>query len=239
MIYFFHGSDKSRSLARARELTDGLLAKRPGALVFRVAVDPWDSGRFSELLVSGGLFAPAHVVAMNGALSASAAIAAEAMGALDAMRESGNVFVWVEGEVDDAKLAQVAAAAAKVTESRGAAKSAPIETNRFALADAIVGRDKKQAWKLLVEALADAAPEEVHGIVWWGVKSALLASRAATPEDSGQKPFVHSKFKRMAAKWPEGELEKFGARLVDIYHRAHEGRGDLGRGMERMVLEGV
>ncbi len=238
MIYFFHGSDKSRSLAKARELTDGLLAKRPGALVFRVAVDPWDSGRFSELLVSGGLFAPAHVVVMNGALAVASA-AAEAMASLEEMKGSGNVFVWVEGEVDDAKLASIAAAAAKVTESRGAAKSAPVEANRFALADAIVGRDKKQAWKLLVEALADAAPEEVHGIVWWGVKSALLASRAATPEEAGQKPFVHSKFKRMAAKWPEGELEKFGARLVDIYHRAHEGRGELGRGMERAVLENV
>jgi hypothetical protein len=236
VIYFFHGSDKGRSLARARELSDALVKKRPGALVFRVAVDPWDSGRFSELLVSGGLFAPAHVVAMNGALAAAAA-AEEVLGALEAMRSSENVFVWVEGEIDESKLGLVSAAAEKVVESRAPARAAAPEVNRFALADAVVGRDKKAAWKLLLEALEEGAPEEVHGIVWWGVKSAMLASRAETPEEAGQKPFVHGKFRRMAAKWPAGELDRFGADLVDLYHRAHEGRGDLGRGMERLVLE--
>lgn len=238
MIYFFHGSDKGRSLAKARELSSALVKKRPGALVFRVSADPWDSGRFAELLVSGGLFAPAHVVAMNGALAVSAA-AEEVLGALDAMRASGNVFVWVEGEIDEAKIAPIAAASEKVVESRAPTKASEPETNRFALADAIVGRDKKAAWRLLVEALEDGVAEEVHGIVWWGVKSALLASRAATPEEAGQKPFVHGKFKKMAAKWPAGELDKFGADLIDLYHRAHEGRGDLARGMERLVLEGV
>jgi DNA polymerase III delta subunit len=236
VIYFFHGSDKGRSLAKARELSSALVKKRPGALVFRVSVDPWDSGHFAELLVSGGLFAPAHVVAVNGALAIAAA-AEEVLGALGAMRASENVFVWVEGEVDEAKLGQISAAAEKVVESRAPAKAAEPEANRFALADAIVGRDKKTAWKLLVEALEDGAAEEVHGIVWWGVKSALLASRAATPEEAGQKPFVHGKFRKMAAKWPEGELDRFGASLVDLYHRAHEGRGNLGRGMERLVLE--
>jgi hypothetical protein len=237
VIYLFHGSDKKRSLARARELSDALLKKRPGAMVFRVQTDPWDSGRFTELLVSGGLFAPAHVVMMNGVMEVAAA-APEALAAVEDMKRSGNVFVWVEGEVDELKLAAIVAAAEKVVESRGAAKVAPAnDTNRFALADAIVGRDKKAAWKLLVEALADAAPEEVHGIVWWGVKSALVATRAETPEEAGQKPFVHGKFRRMAAKWPAGELDRFGAKLVDLYHRAHEGRGDLGRGMERLVLE--
>jgi DNA polymerase III delta subunit len=236
VIYLFHGSDKKRSLARARELTDALLVKRPGALVFRVQTDPWDAGRFEELLVSGGLFAPAHVVVLNGVLAVSASAEA-ALESLADMKESGNVFVWVEGEIDEPKLKPITAVAEKVVESRGTAKATPIETNRFALADAVVGRDKKQAWRLLIEALADAVAEEVHGIVWWGVKSALLASRAATPEESGQKPFVHGKFKRMAAKWPEGELARFADRLVDVYHRAHEGRGDLGRGMEKAVLE--
>lgn len=237
MIYLFHGSDKGRSLARARELATALAAKRPGALVFRLQSDPWDAGQFAELLVSGGLFAPAHIVTVNGAL-ASAAAAADTLGALEEMKRSGNVFVWVEGDVDEAKLAPVAAAAEKVVESRASAKpAAEFDGNRFALADAIVGRDKKTAWKLLVEALEAGAPEEVHGIVWWGVKSALLASRAATPEEAGQKPFVHGKFRKMAAKWPAGELDRLGAELVDLYHRAHEGRGDLGRGMERLVLE--
>lgn len=238
MIYFFHGSDKGRSLAKARELSDALVRKRSGALVFRVQADPWESGRFAELTVSGGLFAPAHVIVLNGAL-ASAAASAEVLGALDEMRDSGNVFVWVEGEVEDAKLERVAAVSEKVVESKGAAKAPAFDGNRFALADAVVGRDKKQAWKLLVEALAESAPEEVHGIVWWGVKSALLAARADTPAESGQKPFVHGKFKKMAAKWPAGALERFADGLVEAYHRAHEGRGDLARGMERLVLEGV
>lgn len=239
MIYFFHGSDKGKSLQKARELSDALLKKRPGALVFRVQADPWDSGRFLELLVSGGLFAPAHVIVMNGALAVSAA-SGEVMKTLDAMRDSGNVFVWVEGEVDEAKLSPIVAAAEKVVESKGVAKAvAAFDGNRFALADAVVGKDKRQAWKLLIEALDESAAEEVHGIIWWGVKSALLASRAATPEESGQKPFVHGKFKKMATKWPPGELEKFADGLVEAYHRAHEGRGDLGRAMERLVLGGV
>jgi DNA polymerase III delta subunit len=237
VIYLFHGSDKGRSLLKARELADALVKKRPGALVFRVQSDPWEEGRFAELLVSGGLFAPAHVVVLNGVLEYAAAAQA-ALAAVEDMRASGNVFVWVEGEVDEPKLKTIVDAAEKVVASHAKATAAPAEeVNRFALADAIVGRDKKTAWKLLIEALADAAPEEIHGIVWWGVKSALLASRAATPEEAGQKPFVHGKFKRMAAKWPEGELDRFGARLVDLYHRAHEGRGDLGKGMERLVLE--
>ena len=236
MLYFLHGSDKGRSLSKARKIVEALLAKRPEANVFRLNPESWDNARFEELLVSGGLFAEKHAVVLNAALEVEA-IAEAVLAALGAMRESPNVFIWVEGEVAAAVLAKVEKAAEKVEEHVMKAGPKKEEPNRFALADAFGDRDKRRAWPLLMEALEAGEPEEVHGILWWCVKSMLSVESAKTAEEAGVKPYTFTKAKRQLGKWKEGELAKVADRMVKGYHEARRGRGDLGRGLERVVLE--
>lgn len=236
MLYFLHGSDKGRSLAKARKIVEALLAKRPEANVFRLNPESWDHGRFEELLVSGGLFAEKHAVVLNSALELDD-IAEVVLGSLDAMRGSPNVFIWVEAEVAGPVLARVSAAAEKVEEHVMKAAPKKEEPNRFALADAFAERDRKRAWPMLLEALEAGEPEEVHGILWWCVKSLLAAKNSKSAEEANQKPFVHSKAKRQLAKWKEGEIEAVADRMVRGYHDSRRGKGDLALSLERLVLE--
>lgn len=236
MLYFLHGSDKGRSLDKARKIVAALLAKRPHATVFRLNAESWDEARFAELLVSGGLFAERHAVVLNGVLEVKAA-AELVLEALAAMGESPNVFIWVEAEVPAATVKKVEAVAEKVEEHALRAVTKKEEPNRFALADAFGDRDKRRAWPLLVEALEAGEPEEVHGILWWCVKSLVAAERAKTAEEAGVKAFTFSKAKRQLAKWKPGELERVADRMVRGYHEARRGKGDLARSLERVVLE--
>ncbi len=105
------------------------------------------------------------------------------------------------------------------------------------LADALAARDKKTLWIRYVEAIeSGAVAEELHGILFWQVKTMLLAQQSKTAEEAGLKPFPYSKAKGALKNWKPGEVEKLSSDLVSIYHRAHRGEGELALLTERLLL---
>ena len=236
MLYFLHGSDIDKAREKAREMVAGLLKKRPGAEVFRMDSEGWSEARLDELIHGQGLFNRSYIIQTVHLFED-----AEAEGAflkkLPAIAKSPNIFIAVEGEVLSKTLIAVTEVAEKVQAfSRKGEKKRP-SFNIFSLTDAFGRRDKKNLWVLFRKAVANGAvPEEIHGLLFWQLKSILLAHLCKTAEEAHVKPFVWSKAKSFAKNWSEPELKELSSKMVSLYHDSHRGIHDFGIGLERLIL---
>ena len=108
----------------------------------------------------------------------------------------------------------------------------------FALSDAFMSGDRKNAWieyqKLMSHGMT---PEEIHGTLSWVVRSALLAAKTKSATEAGLKPFVYTKSKRVAEKHGIAHVEELSRRLVALYHSARAGEGALALLLESFLLE--
>ena len=108
----------------------------------------------------------------------------------------------------------------------------------FALSDAFLRGDRKGAWveyhKLL---LGGVSPEEIHGTLSWGVRSALIALKTKSAAEAGLKPFVYTKSKRVGEQRGVENITQLSRSLVAVYHRARAGAVDMTLGMEGLILE--
>lgn len=110
----------------------------------------------------------------------------------------------------------------------------------FALTDAFSARDKKQTWVLLQKALEHADPEEVHGTLWWQVKTILqVATENVGAESLGMKPFVYKKALAALKKFSKEEMVTIAQELLAVYHDAHRGEGDFAMKLEQLVLRRI
>jgi len=110
----------------------------------------------------------------------------------------------------------------------------------FTFTDLYLGRDKKGAWLALTRLFREgAAPEEVHGALFWAIKSLYLAvtgSLGNDPTALGMKPFTYEKSKRFGAKWTREEVSETLKHLSSMLESTRKTGGDLGIALERLVL---
>ncbi len=235
MLYVFHGTDTSASLAKTQAFVEMLRRKQPDAEVFRFDEDTFSPDGVRELAYARGLFVEKHLVVLRGVLG-STAYRESLIALCSTLKESPNVFVLHEGKLDAALKREVGAHADKVEECAEKGGGKP-SFNIFALGDALGTRDRRLLWTLYVKALrAGHEPEELHGTLFWAVKSMLLASSTTSAEEAGQKPFVWGKFNRYAKAYTKEELTGLSRDLVELYHEAHRGRYPLETALERWVL---
>jgi hypothetical protein len=88
----------------------------------------------------------------------------------------------------------------------------------FTLTNAIMKRDKKNAWLAWTE-VRDLDAEPVQGALWWRVRTLWEGVK------EGKK-----------SAYSEDELAKMGFDLVAMSHRAHRGETDLHEEIEKFVL---
>lgn len=88
----------------------------------------------------------------------------------------------------------------------------------FALANAILKRDKKEAWLEWMK-VRDMDAEPVQGTLWWRVRTLWEGVK------EGKKSL-----------YTEEELARMGFNLVQMSHRAHRGEADLREELEKFVL---
>jgi DNA polymerase III delta subunit len=170
---------------------------------------------------------------------------------------SPNIFIFAESSIDKASLKKIEKNAEKIQEIKGikgsagtgAGISAGISAGAtaikskndfkiFDLADALGERDKKNLWALYRRAIdSGKAPEEIHGIFFWQVKSMILASRSTSAGSAGLNPFVFGKAKRYAEHFEKDDLMHMLERLISIYHDAHRGMGDFEMALEIFILK--
>jgi hypothetical protein len=111
------------------------------------------------------------------------------------------------------------------------------EFNIFALTDAIGARKKRDAWVLYQKALAAGmAPEEVFYKLVWQAKTMLIAKNTNSVSETDMKPFPYNKAKGFLRNFKEEEIEKFSENLIEGYHRARRGEGEIETLVEKTLL---
>ena len=151
---------------------------------------------------------------------------------LGSFSKSLNIFVFIESSLDAETGKRLKKYANAFEEYRAAKKKEAF--NIFSLAEALGRRDKKSLWVLLVKALrAGKPPEEIAGTLFWQLKVLYILSQGG---GTTLNPFVMSKGKANLRNWKREELLDLSYKLINGYHAAHRGRGDLAIAHERFAL---
>jgi len=237
MLYFIHGTDKDKARQKANDLVAALQKKKPDASFFKLTSENWSEGSFEEYIGGQGLFENKYIVLVDGLFGDK--VTKEFISKrLKEIKESQNVFIFREGEVDKATLTKIEKNAEKVQEfGTGEAKGKKQEFNTFSLTDALGRRDKKQLWVLYHMAKqANVEDEQIHGVLFWQVKNMMLAQKTQNAAEAGLNPFVFSKAQGFARNFRDGELAKMSGELVSLSHEARRGAHDFDVALERWIL---
>lgn len=238
MLYFVYGKKREEARRRAHQLVGLMLKKRPGAEVFRTSGDAFNAGRFDELIEGRTLFEAKHIVFAD-SLFENEEIKELVLERLQALRDSENAFVLLEGSVDKATLQKIEKVAEKVEvfdekkEKMGEKKG----FNIFDMATALGERDKKKLWMLYQRALHEGvSPEEISGILFWQVRSMATASSSSNASEAELSPFVYTKAKSFLRNYSMKEIQALSTALISLYHDAHRGVHAYDLALERFIL---
>jgi len=235
MLYVVHGDQTDNVRQKAAELRIALHKKRPDAELFKLDEEQVTHDRLQELAGGQGLFERKYIVQIDRVTDNSDAREA-VLAMASAIATSDNVFLVVEGTLEKKTRDTLSKEADKVYayQTTGKAKQ---EFNIFVLTDALGKRDKKTLWVEFWKARrAHKEAEEIHGILFWQVKAMLMARVHKSADEAGMKPFPYKKAKEFAGNYSDEELADLSRRLVQSYHEARRGNGNLADNVERFVL---
>ena len=241
MFYFLYGEDKEKARGKAHELLDSLVKKRPKASFFKVDGENFNLGKLEEFIGGQGLFDNKQIVFLDNILE-DKEIKEEVLDKIKEIKESPNAFVFLEKKADKATLGKMEKSAEKVQEFKAAgnvgfAGKSVDKFDVFFLTDVFGRRDKKNLWALYQGALSqNVSPEEINGILFWQLKSMIVARLSKDANESGLKPYVFQKSKSFAQNYSEEEMKKMSSALVSIYHDSRRGIHDFDIALERFIL---
>lgn len=219
MIYFFVGTDRARARAALnaeveRRLKAGVRTVRitdAHSLEDLSAALPGSVGQTSMFVASDE-----RILVLDNVLEREETRSA-VLDALPALSASPTVAFILEERVpaDIRRRIEKHAAEMKVFDNRPTRERSDI----FALADALRRGDKKTLWVRYQEQLVkDAAPEAIHGVLFWGAKDMLLKSRDERLIERARRLIVE---------------------LVELPHEARRRGEDMEYALERFVLSGM
>lgn len=216
MIYFYYGTDINKARIKAHELVDSLLKKKPDASFFKMDTENFNTSQLQEYIGGMGLFSNKYIVFLD-RLSEKKDIKDEFLDKIKEISESENIFIVLEGKLDKATTTKIEKKSEKFVSFVLEEVVAKPVYNAFALADAFAKKDKKQVWLLYRKSIdAGEAPEALHGMIFWKVKSMLLSG--------------------FGGAWKQDELLKTAEDLVILYHDARRGKHELETGLEAYLL---
>ncbi len=239
MIYLLYGSDREKARRKLGELVGGLIKKKPDASHVKMTAESFSGAELAERVGGAGLFSQKMIVEGDN-LFANKEAKEAVLKKLKEIKESENIFVFLEGELDKKTLEKFEKNSEKIQEFSRSAEAASRDTqfNIFSLTDALGHRDRKVLWTLFTKAkMKNIADEEIHGILFWQVKAMLLASQSKSAEAAGLKPFVFQKSLGLAHNFKLDELKEISFKLVSMYHDAHRGKLDFAGALEKFALQ--
>lgn len=230
MLAVFYGNDAIRARAAAQAYASNQSGDEP---VTRIEAGEYQPGRLRAAAGEVPLFGGPAAYLIDAAIP-DAVLREELEAALPALAESANRFVVIEGPLLAAAVKRYRPHAAEMQEYK---KAAAARFNNFALADALLRRDKRALWLLLAEARRrGAADEEIVGILWWQLKTLRLSSLAPSAAAAGLADNSYQKAKRALPQFPAGELERLSHALIALVHDSRLGGSALDLALERWVL---
>lgn len=172
MLYLYTGTDRKKAYA-ALEVGIKKVAKK-GSRVVRIT-DANVPADLRAALDGGGMFSESRVVVCNGVLG-NEEMRAVLLDSLKRMRDSEEGFFILEEKPDAATRKQIEKYAE--TSERYDSPSAKKGGDIFAIANALKRADKKSLWVNYQRQLAEnAAPEAIHGVLFWAAKDMSLKAR--------------------------------------------------------------
>lgn len=235
MIYFFYSTDRAKGRAKARKLFDNLKAKKPDASFIELNEESVVDVSLLELVGNQGLFERKIVVFLKDVLQSEKK--EEILKFIKDLAKSENIFIWSESDLLALEIKKIESNSEKADIEKKELKEKKEAWSTFTLADALGRRDKKELWKLYTKAvMLGKSAEEIHGIIFWQVKSILQAFGANSAEAAGLKPYPFTKAKQFSKNFKEEELKNKLMSLTEIYHEAHRGEKNFEIEMEKFVL---
>lgn len=235
MIYLVYGNDTWASRKKLHVLLDVLSKKRPGAEHFYINSENVTEFNAGELIASQGLFEQKYVVVFDSLFGVKDK-KDELLKLLKDMQGAEHVFIFLEEKLDKKTVTRFEKYAEKVQEcTRGEVKKERF--NMFSLTDALGRRDRKNLWTLYQKAKTEnVSDEEVHGILFWQVKSMLLTLQSTSAKEAGLNPFVFSKSKGFLQNYSEQEVRNLSQMLITLSHDARRGMHEFDIALERFIL---
>lgn len=232
MLHVFNGADPVMVRQKAHELLDALTEK--GASIRRVDAEECSEGLLRDLAGATSLFGGEEIVLLDTPSESKEAFTVVTEHA-ELLAESNNVFVLIERKLLAAEAKPFKKHAKDFHEIKATEKSERF--NVFLLTDALLRRDKKSLWVLLMRAKrAGISAEEIIGTLFWQIKSMRLAGLTKSAAESGLKPFVYGKAKKGADTFGNERVTELSRELLEIYHDGHLGKRDIDLALERFVL---
>lgn len=240
MIHVFYGDDTDSVIKKTKEIALLFQSKEPEAALIVFEDDRFDEARFTELVLGGqSLFGARYIVLFRRVFD-NPETKEVILTRLDDIKNAEHVFIFSERKIDAKIVSAFKKTGAMMNECSKKEKNMPEKPfASFALADAFGKRDKKKVWAIFHEEIAKgSAPESLHGMLFWQIKNMLLAKSSSQAEcaRAGMKPFVFGKAQTAAKNFSGSELRSLSAVAVSLYHRAHEGAGDLETATEQFIL---
>lgn len=236
MLYLIYGTNTNKVRAKQRELVGIMQGKQPNVSLYRVTTETWKDSLLEELLGSQGLFLAKYIVTLDKVLE-DKEIGSAVVGSLEEMKNSDHAWIILEDKVSVPNLKKIEKFAHKVFDFND---SVSVEKKRllaFDFAEQFAGKNKVGAWREFIKLKeAELAGEEIHGVLWWQMKSVYLAKFSKTADESGLTPYSFQKALRLSKGWELKELNILLDKLVEIYHEAHRGGGDLMVELEGLSL---
>ncbi|PCI30831.1 hypothetical protein COB52_00660 [Candidatus Kaiserbacteria bacterium] len=192
MLYVYHGEDIDSARAKVRATVTSMLSKNPDALYFRVTSDSLSGYNFDELTGSQALFKSEYIVVLD-TLFGNKEGEEIVLDNLEKIKESKHPFFLLESKLTAPIKKKLEKSADKIYEFKGTVKKEE-RFNPFSLTDALGERNKKKLWTLFREAKQNgSSDEEIHGIMFWMLKSIALARGSKNAEESGMKAYPFQK----------------------------------------------
>lgn len=246
MLFLIHGTNTNKVRSKLKELIGVMQNKQPGVSLYKVTTENWSETMLDELMSSQGLFLPKYIVTLD-KLLVDKEISPSIVGVLKELKESDHAWIIVEEKVLAVNLKKIEKLAQKiydfndVVENVRGADGSVFEKKQkptaFNFADHFASKNKVGAWSGFIKLNeAELAGEEIHGVLWWQMKSVYLAKFCKNAEEAGMAPYTFQKSLRFSKVWELKELNEMVNRLVSMYHEAHRGNGELLVAMEREVL---
>src|ERR1035437_10060001 len=115
MIYLLHGTDTDKSRSKMHEMVDSLKKKKPDAAYFKMDAEHWNLAELEEYCGGQGLFENKFIIVLDHLLD-NEEIAPVLLEQIEAIAESPNIFIVLEGKLDKDTLKKVEKHAEKFQE---------------------------------------------------------------------------------------------------------------------------
>jgi DNA polymerase III delta subunit len=205
MLYVYYGEDKSSARKKVQATVGKMLAKNPDALYFRITTDVLGAYDFDELTGSQALFKSEYVVVLD-TLFESKEGEEVVLANLKKIAKAPHPFFILDAQLLASTSRKLEKHAEQVHEFTHKTTEKKESFNTFLLTDALGERDAKKLWMLFREAKHNGtSDEEIHGILFWMLKSLVLAHKTSTSDEAGMKPYPYRKAKRYSKNFESRE----------------------------------